>query len=205
MPPQNGLDVCMGLGKELPSMQLGPVEVAHSRMIGARNQSCGSGPLPDNWLQLHAGQQRLASLVRKTLPHAAAICSQYFAFQRRPSETIGNFLVRESLVHEEFCEAIIRLHEDCLGISQESRDFGLPAEHAEEWTDSAWQSSWWQDGGWWEDDFDAEDFPDPAPDAAQDPAAATDPQRGATGSSPSHHGPGSTKVGFLAVQMWLTQ
>ena len=25
-------------------------------MIGARNQSCGSGPLPHNWLQLHAGQ-----------------------------------------------------------------------------------------------------------------------------------------------------
>ena len=32
------------------------VEVAHSHMIGARNQSCGSGPLPHNWLQLHAGQ-----------------------------------------------------------------------------------------------------------------------------------------------------
>ena len=31
------------------------VEVAHSHMIGARNQSCGSGPLPHNWLQLHAG------------------------------------------------------------------------------------------------------------------------------------------------------
>ena len=28
------------------------VEVAHSHMIG---QSCGSGPLPHNWLQLHAG------------------------------------------------------------------------------------------------------------------------------------------------------
>ena len=25
-------------------------------MIGARNQSCGSGPLPHNWLQLRAGQ-----------------------------------------------------------------------------------------------------------------------------------------------------
>ena len=61
-------------------------------------------------------QRRAASpLVRQTLPNAAAICSQYIAFQRRSQERIGNFLVRESLVHEEFCEAIIRPHEDRLG------------------------------------------------------------------------------------------
>ena len=32
------------------------VEVAHSHMIGARNQSCGSGPFPHDWRQLNAGQ-----------------------------------------------------------------------------------------------------------------------------------------------------
>ena len=152
--------------------------------------------------------QRLAAspLVRKTLPNAAAICSQYFAFQRRPSETIGNFLVRESLVHEEFCEAIIRLHEDRLGISQESRDFGLPVEQEEEWSDSAWRSSWWHDDAWWEDDYDFENSPDHGPDGdspeaegqgddlpARDGGPPAEPQiPGATGSSPSHQGPGST-------------
>ncbi|CAE7327870.1 unnamed protein product, partial [Symbiodinium necroappetens] len=58
--------------------------------------------------------RRLASspLVRRTLPNAAAICQQYFSFRRQPAESIGNFLVRETLVHEEFVEAIIRLHDD---------------------------------------------------------------------------------------------
>ncbi|CAE7213477.1 ERL2, partial [Symbiodinium sp. CCMP2456] len=80
--------------------------------------------------------QKLAAspLVRKTLPNAAAICSQYFSFQRKPGENISSFLVRESLVHEEFSEAIIRLHEDKLGVSQEKRDFGLPSEDAEDWS-----------------------------------------------------------------------
>ena len=72
--------------------------------------------------------QRLAAspLVRKTLPNAAAICQQYFSFKRNAQETIANFLVRETLVHEEFIEAIIRLNEEKIGVSQESRDFGLP-------------------------------------------------------------------------------
>ena len=72
--------------------------------------------------------QRLSAspLVRKTLPNAAAICQQYFSFKRSPQESIGNFLVRETLVHEEFVEAIIRLHEEKLGIAQDQRDFGLP-------------------------------------------------------------------------------
>ena len=79
---KKGLDVPMGLGKELPSMQLGYVEVAHSHMIGARNQSCGSGPLPHNWLQLHAGQflqklspgyalQKAANMEFRAAQHAA--------------------------------------------------------------------------------------------------------------------------------------
>ena len=58
--------------------------------------------------------QRLASspLVRRSLPSAAAICQQYFSFRRQPCESIGNFLVRETLVHEEF-------------VSQADRNFGL--------------------------------------------------------------------------------
>ena len=80
--------------------------------------------------------QKLASspLVRRTLPNAAAICQQYFSFKRGGHETIGNFLVRETLVHEEFVEALIRLHEEKLGLSQADRDFGLPPE--ESWNTS---------------------------------------------------------------------
>ena len=78
--------------------------------------------------------QRLASspLVRKMLPNAAAICQQYFSFNRSPQESIGNFLVRETLVHQEFVEAIIRLHEEKLGVSQHQRDYGLPDPRYEE-------------------------------------------------------------------------
>ena len=67
--------------------------------------------------------QKLAAspLVRKSLPNAAAICQQYFAFKRQPHETIGSFLVRETLVQEEFTEALIRLHEEKLGLSQDQK------------------------------------------------------------------------------------
>ena len=86
--------------------------------------------------------RRLAqsALVRKSLPNAAAICQQYSAFKRNPGESIGNFLVRETLVHEELVEAIVRLHEDKLGVSQDQKDFGLPS-HAER------GESWWYDPG----------------------------------------------------------
>ena len=61
--------------------------------------------------------QKLARspLVRKSLPNAAAICQQYFSFRRSAGESIGNFLVRETLVHEEFVEAILRLYEEKAG------------------------------------------------------------------------------------------
>ena len=92
--------------------------------------------------------QRLSAspLVRKTLPNAAAICQQYFSFKRSPQESIGNFLVRETLVHEEFVEAIIRLHEEKLGIAQDQRDFGLPDPVEEE----VW-APWWD---WMPEDDD---------------------------------------------------
>ena len=142
--------------------------------------------------------QKLAAspLVRRNLPNAAATCSQYFAFRRNPNETIGNFLVRETLVHEEFVEAILRLWEDRQGLSQEQRDFGLP-EDEEEWTDDDWRSwNWWS----WEDEERTEaGDPDllPSPDGAAEgvdgeapppgtPGPNGEPTRGATGSSPSH-------------------
>ena len=95
-----------------------------------------------SWTDLnfdHAGGtkellQRLASspLVRQSLPNAAAICQQYFSFQRRPNENIQGFLVRESLGYTEFVEALTRLHEDKLGIKQEEKDFGLPNDDMED-------------------------------------------------------------------------
>ena len=114
---------------------------------------------------------------------------------------MGNFLVRETLVQEEFTEALIRLHEEKLGVSQADRDFGLPP--VESWEES-WDDHEWQDDGWWwygenENDEDQRegnpgetdqapgereaqaDGPEPSP-----PDDSRLPPRGATGSSPSH-------------------
>ena len=153
--------------------------------------------------------QRLAAspLVRKSLPNAAAICQQYFAFKRQPHETIGSFLVRETLVQEEFTEALIRLHEEKLGLSQDQRDFGLPPE--EEWEDEAWAGASW---GWWEDeetygetgdggaepghgDEDAAPESDSRLPEGQAPDVSGPP--GATGSSPSNRGAGSQRQGVV--------
>ncbi|CAE7227902.1 GIP [Symbiodinium sp. CCMP2456] len=143
--------------------------------------------------------QRLAAspLVRQTLPNTAAICQQYFSFKRNPSESIGNFLVRETLVHEEFVEAIIRLHEEKMGVSQEARDFGLPPVDESSW--DTWEDADWTGGswGWWPDeDYEPEEGPPPvgeppaAEDVAPDPAAPPGPSSpmAAPGSSPSHRG-----------------
>ena len=138
---------------------------------------------------------RLASspLVRKSLPNAAAICQQYFSFRRNASESIGNFLVRETLVHEEFVEAIIRLHEEKEGISQDQRDFGLPPA-SEEWDDDSWSGSW---GRWnYDEDYDYpydEDDADGSPHVDSPSAhgggaagAEETTASAAPGSSPSH-------------------
>ena len=141
--------------------------------------------------------QRLASspLVRRTLPNAAAICQQYFSFKRGIQENINTFLVRETLVHEEFVEAVIRLNEERLGISQENRDFGLPPpEPEEEW----WQDEWWLD----EEQQPTADSHEEVVGEEQEAVATTDAplpdgdprpreptlRRPGTGSSPSHRG-----------------
>ena len=71
--------------------------------------------------------KQLASspLVRKTLPHAAAICSQYFSSHHQ-NESMGLFLNREALGFAEFTEALERLYDEKKGVAQVDRDFGIP-------------------------------------------------------------------------------
>eukprot|EP00439_Symbiodinium_sp_Y106_P064474 s3708_g10.t1 len=132
-------------------------------------------------------------LVRKSLPNAAAICQQYFSFRRNTAESIGNFLVRETLVHEEFVEAIIRLHEQKEGVSQDQRDFGLPPA-SDDWDDDSWNGSW----GWWnyDDEYPYEegddeglppvDSPGARGDGGPGPTSEGTPVAASPGSSPSH-------------------
>eukprot|EP00435_Cladocopium_sp_Y103_P031540 s2774_g8.t1 len=65
-------------------------------------------------------------LVRKSLPNAASIMAQYFAFKRYRGEAISNFLIREALHYEEFRERLIRLKEEKSGVDPERDGFGLP-------------------------------------------------------------------------------
>ena len=64
-------------------------------------------------------------LVRKSLPNAAAIMSEYFSFKRRPQEPIAQFLARESLGFEEFAEALAQLKEEKEGHDPALRNFDL--------------------------------------------------------------------------------
>ena len=124
-----------------------------------------------------------------------SVSQQYFSFKRGIQENSNTFLVRETLVHEEFVEAVIRLNEERLGISQENRHFGLPPpEPEEEW----WQDEWWLD----EEQQPTAEPHDEQGGEEQRAAAATDAQppegdprprdpslrRPGTGSSPSHRG-----------------
>ena len=73
---------------------------------------------------------------------ASSFCREPSCSEVCPECGCGNFIVRETLVHEEFVEALIRLHEEKLGLSQDQRDFGLPKLEDE-------SSDWW--GDWYED------------------------------------------------------
>ena len=66
-------------------------------------------------------------LVRKSVPNAASIMGQYFAFRRNPGEAISSFLIREALHYEEFRECLVRLSEEKQSISPEAHGFGLPS------------------------------------------------------------------------------
>ena len=147
--------------------------------------------------------QRLAAspLVRQNLPNAAAICQQYFAFKRHDRESIGSFLVRETLVHEEFVEALIRLHEDKLGLSQEDRDYGLPTIPDDEGYEGSW--GW----GWGDTVWDSQEPPDepavdvdPLPAQPEEPPTEPNVPPGATGSSPSHRAEVASQAGSLTRQ-----
>ena len=103
-------------------------------------------------------------------------------------------------------EAIIRLHEEKLGIAQDMRDFGLP-------DDPEWETSWWEGGSWGgaedfgEADHHDEEPPGDSPGLDGDHPAGAGPgrsvpqddsalPRGATGSSPSHRpGDGGSQAG----------
>ena len=101
--------------------------------------------------------RRFASspLVRRSLPNnAAATMSSYFMFQRRPGESIAQFLVRETLGFEEFQEALLQLKEEKDGISPADRLFELPEITTSE-TDKGerYYNPWHRDQRWrdWEE------------------------------------------------------
>ena len=98
--------------------------------------------------------RRLAAspLVRQSLPNAAAICQQYFAFRRHAGESMQSFLVRESLGYAEFSEAIIRLYEEKRGVLQQDLDFDLPDEEDDA---AAADVTWWDEYGWDEGEGDS--------------------------------------------------
>ena len=100
----------------------------------------------------------LSPLVRQALPNAAAICQQYFAFRRHQGEAMHAFLVREALGYSEFVEAIIRLHEEKMGLEQHEKDFGLPPDEDED--DPSWSDEWWNHGWWREAEPQHPEAPD---------------------------------------------
>ena len=78
-------------------------------------------------------------LVRRSLPNAAAIMSEYFQFRRRPQEPISQFLVRETLGFEEFHEALLQLKEEKDGVDPAVRDFDLPDMSPEDDAGDSWR------------------------------------------------------------------
>ena len=115
--------------------------------------------------------QRLSAspLVRRSLPNAAAIMSEYFGFKRRPQEHIGAFLVRETLGFEEFSEALLQLKAERDGLDPASRNFDLPEISPDtDDEDKYWRYRGdWRDWTGWHDNTgddnksnDADDVPD---------------------------------------------
>ena len=66
------------------------------------------------WVALLLRRFSSSPLVRRSLPNAAAIMSEYFSFKRKPGEGISQFLVRETLGVEEFSDALVQLKEMAL-------------------------------------------------------------------------------------------
>ncbi|CAE7025424.1 TY1B-NL2 [Symbiodinium natans] len=117
----------------------------------------------DNELGVLHYMRRLANspLVRRSLPNAAAIMNQFFAFRRHPGENIATFLVREQLVYEEFVEALLRLKEERNGADPLKQLFGLESLLKTDQEDKPW----WQDRRWREtDEVKPEEPGDSVPD-----------------------------------------
>ena len=85
-------------------------------------------------------------LVRRSMPNAAAIMSQYFSFKRYNNEKVADFLVRETLGFEEFQEALIRLKQERSGVDPSKRTFGLPAPEERDRDDDL--QDWWSPSQW---------------------------------------------------------
>ena len=86
-------------------------------------------------------------LVRRSLPNAAAIMTEYFQFRRKPNESIAQFLVRETLGFEEFQEALLQLKEEKDGLDPSRRDFELP--EITQSTSSELSGKGGRQGRWW--------------------------------------------------------
>ena len=130
-------------------------------------------------------------LVRRSLPNAAAIMSQYFQFRRQPGEAITTFLVRETLGFEEFNEALVRLREERQGLTMDKQLFGLEtllkkeeeSSERDRWSEDSW-SRWRR--GWHDDD----EWPDePAPEDQDAEVAAEDAPADGGGRSPGRAPP----------------
>ena len=103
------------------------LEMLHSRSVLACERGiCEQAPVQHSQADWQAHRARLLAMSWNHHMFNQK-CSSYlpaFSFHRRHQEPMNSFLVREALGYSEFTEAILRLHEEKLGIRQEDKDFG---------------------------------------------------------------------------------
>ena len=138
--------------------------------------------------------RRLAAspLVRRSLPNAAATMSAYFMFQRRPGESIAQFLVRETLGFEEFQEALLQLKEEKDGVSPADRLFELPEITPSETSERGDYNPWRRDQRWrhWEETpFEEPDDGSPPVEAPEGYAAVPQTSEAGDDRAPTPHSP----------------
>ena len=179
------------------------------RLTGAARLLAMSWPQAefDNDLGVLIYLRKLAQspLVRRSLPNAAAIMSQYFQFRRQPGEAITTFLVRETLGFEEFNEALVRLREERQGLTMDKQLFGLETllkkeeetSERDKWSEaswSRWRRGWYEDDEWPDsaapEDDDAEVAAEdvPADSGSRSPTRAPPEDQGGEGQTPPEAG-----------------